>query len=85
MAMLKGALSDLKSFLATESPLKTMKNAFYFFLKAHFVLIFKFLSSFFGYEEKQLHYKYIVNFKICGVATWETHNCNACIDQYLKK
>ena len=79
MAMLKGALSDLKSFLATESPLKTMKNAFYFFLKAHFVLIFKFLSSFFGYEE------YIVNFKICGVATWETHNCNACIDQYLKK
>ena len=30
-----------------------MKNAFYFFLKALFVLnIFKFLSSLFGYVEK---------------------------------
>ena len=41
----KGALSCLKIFLATESTLKRMKNAFYFILKALFVLkIFKFLS-----------------------------------------
>ena len=41
----KGVLSGLRQFLATESPLKTMKNAFYFTLKALFVLeIFKFLS-----------------------------------------
>ena len=40
----KGAPSGLGQFLATESPLKIMKNAFYFTLKALFVLkIFKFL------------------------------------------
>ena len=39
------ALSGLIQFLATESPLKIMKNAFYFFTKALFVLkVFKFLS-----------------------------------------
>ena len=38
------ALSYLRKFLATESPLKVMKNAFYFSLKALFALkIFKFL------------------------------------------
>ena len=36
-----------------ESPLKMMKNAFYFILKALFVLkIFKFLSQLFGYVGK---------------------------------
>ena len=41
----KGALSGLRQFLATGSRLKVMKNAFYFTLKALFVLkIFKFLS-----------------------------------------
>ena len=41
----KGALSGVRQFLATESPLKLMKNAFYFTSKAPFVLkIFKFLS-----------------------------------------
>ena len=41
----KGALSGLRQFLATESPLKMMKNVFYFISKALFVLkIFKFLS-----------------------------------------
>ena len=40
----KGALSDLRRFLATENPLKMLKNAFYFTLKALFVLkIIKFL------------------------------------------
>ena len=41
----KGALSCLRQFLATKSALKLIKNAFYFTLKALFVLkIFKFLS-----------------------------------------
>ena len=41
----KGALSGLRQLLATERPLKVMKNAFYFTSKALFVLkIFKFLS-----------------------------------------
>ena len=36
-----------------ESPLKMMKNAFYFILKALFVLkIYKFLSRLFGHVEK---------------------------------
>ena len=42
---LKDALLSLTQSLATESPLKLMKNAFYFTLKALFVLqIFTFLS-----------------------------------------
>ena len=42
---LKRELSSLRQFLATGSPLKMMKNAFYFISKALFVLkIFKFLS-----------------------------------------
>ena len=42
---MKGALLGLRQFLKTESPLKMMKNAFYFTLKALAVLmIFKFLS-----------------------------------------
>ena len=32
----KGALSYLRQFLATESPLKMIKNAFYFTLKTLF-------------------------------------------------
>ena len=52
------ALSDLRTLLATESPLKVMKNAFYFTLKAPFVLkIFKFLSVLFDYVEKRLDRK----------------------------
>ena len=42
---IKGTLSGLRQFLTHESPLKMMKNAFYFTLKALFNLkIFKFLS-----------------------------------------
>ena len=41
----KGALSGLRQFLVTESPLKMMKNVFYFTSKALFILkMFKFLS-----------------------------------------
>ena len=43
-------------FLATEGPLKMIKNVFYFTLKARFVLkIFKFLSCLFSHVEKWLH------------------------------
>ena len=42
--LVKVALSGLRQFLATESPLKMMINAFYFTVKAFSVLkIFKFL------------------------------------------
>ena len=34
----KGVLAGLRQFLATESPLKIMENAFYFTSKALFVL-----------------------------------------------
>ena len=45
VVVLKGALSGLRQFFTTESPLKIMKNAFYFTSKALFVLkIFNFLS-----------------------------------------
>ena len=45
---LKGALSGLRQFLATGSPLKIMKNVFYFNSKALFVLeIFNFFSRLF--------------------------------------
>ena len=33
---MKGALSGLKQLLASESPLKKMRNAFYFDLKSFF-------------------------------------------------
>ena len=51
--LLKGTLSGLRKFLATETPLKLMKIAFCFTLKALFVLkIFKFLSWLFYQVEK---------------------------------
>ena len=53
--IVKGTLSRLRQFLATESPLQMMKNAFYFTLKALFVLkIFKFLPWRFGHVSKRL-------------------------------
>ena len=53
--LFKGVLSSLRQFLATESPLKMMKNAFYFTLKVLFVLkISKFLSWLFGHVSKRL-------------------------------
>ena len=46
-------LSKKKIICFNDSPSKMMKNAFYFILKALFVLkIFKFLSWFFGHVEK---------------------------------
>ena len=49
----KDALWGLRQFLAIECPLKTMRNAFYFTLKAIFILkIFTFSSWLFGHVEK---------------------------------
>ena len=43
--LLKGAISGLRQSLAIESPVKKMRNAFYFNSKALFILkTFKFLS-----------------------------------------
>ena len=54
-----------------------MKNAFYFILKALFVLkIFKFLSWLFGHVGKRPDWKDEVNFKIYDVTTWLTNNYN---------
>ena len=42
---MKGGLSGVRQFLASERPLKMMQNAFYFTLKSLFVLkAFKFLN-----------------------------------------
>ena len=51
--MLK-AHSEVWDNLATESPLKMIKNSFYFILKALSFYIFKFLSRFFGHVKKSL-------------------------------
>ena len=70
----KGVLSGLRQFLATETPLKMMKNTFYFTLIILFALkILKFLSSLFGHHvERQLDLK-------------DKFNCNKYISQYFKK
>ena len=63
-----------------------MKNAFYFTLKALFVLkIFKFLSWLFGHVEKRLDQKDKVDFEIHDVTIWLTSNLNTHIAQYLTK
>ena len=64
-----------------------MKNAFYFMSKAVFVLdIFvPFLSWHFGFIEKRLDKKAIINSKIYDITDWETNNYNTYIVQYVKK
>ena len=86
MPSFQDVLSCLRRFLATESPLKRMKNAFYFTSKAIFVLkIFKFLSWYFGHVAKRLDKKDKVNFKFYYVTAWLTSNCHTHIVQYLEK
>ena len=63
-----------------------MKNAFYFTLKARFVLkVFRFLSWRFGYAEKQLDWNTKVIFKIYDVTSRLKNNYNTHIAQYLTK
>ena len=62
-----------------------MKEAFYFTLKALFVLkIFKFLSSHFGHVEKRLDWREKVYFKTYDATTWLTNIWNKQTAQYLK-
>ena len=62
-----------------------MKNAFHFIFhfKALFVLeIFTFLYWLFGYVEKRLDKKAMINYKIYDVIQWATNNYNTHIAQY---
>ena len=53
--LVKGALSGIRQFLTTKSPIKMMKNAFCFTLKALlFSKSFEFLCWLFGHVEKWL-------------------------------
>ena len=66
-------------------PLRSMKNAFYFMLKALFAYeLLKFLSWFLGYVEKQLDKRAMVNFKTYDFTDEITNNFNTHIAQYLK-
>ena len=86
MKRVKGALSGLRQFSATESPLKMMKNAFYFSSKFFsFSRYLTFYLDFFGPVAKQLDQKGKVNLKIYDVTDWLTNNCNTHIAQYLEK
>ena len=83
----KGALSDLRHFFVAESPLKMMKNYFYFTSKTLFVLkIFQvFLSRLFGNVAKRPDKKDKINFKFYDVTVWLTNNWNTHIAQYLEE
>ena len=61
-----------------------MKNAFYFILKALFVLkIFKCFSWLFGHVENRLDQEDKAYFKIYGITTWLENNYNTDIARYL--
>ena len=83
--LLKDPRSDLRQLLLIENPSKMKKNA-YFMLKALFFLkILTFLSQVFGYLEKQVHKKAMVDFKTYDATDWTTDNYNTHIAQHLKK
>ena len=63
-----------------------MNNAFYFILKALFLLkIFTFFPDFFGSVGKWLDKKAKVNFKIYDATDWNINIYNKHIARYLKK
>ena len=60
------------------------ENVFCFMLRAFVVLeIFTFLSWLFGFVEKWLDQKSMVNFQIYDMTDWATSNCKTQITQYL--
>ena len=73
----KGALSGLRHFLANESPLKMMKNAFLFHLKSFFRSqdVYVFALTFWSCS-KEPWLKDKVNFKFYDVKAWLANNCN---------
>ena len=79
---IKGPLSGLGQLLEIESPIK---NAFYFMLETLSILeILTFSSWPFGYVEKGLDNKTIVNFNIFDLKDWTTNNYNTHNTQYLQ-
>ena len=65
----KGALSCLRQFWTTETPLKMIKKYFLFHLKALFFLkTFKFFSWLFSHVAKRLDKKDKINFRFYDVA-----------------
>ena len=67
-----------------ERPLKMMRNALYFILKA--LLLSRYLSfchDFLVMQEKWLDQIDKITFKIHDVTTWFTNNCGTCIVQYV--
>ena len=82
--ILKVPLSGPRQFEVTKSLLKTMKNAFYFILKA-FLFFFQILPWLFGHVNLRLDKKFPANFKIYEVINLKINNCNTHLAQYLKK
>ena len=68
---LQGPLMGLRQFLTIKSPLKMMKNDE------------KWFSWLFGYAEKGLDKKAMINFKIYEVTDWATNNYNTHITQMV--
>ena len=75
---MKGALLGLWQFLATESPLKMMKNDFFSLKVLLFFEIFTFLFLLFGHAGKRVDKK--VTFP-----NWIRNNDNRHIVKHLKK
>ena len=74
--------SGLRPFWATKSPLIMIKNAFYFTLKP---FPFYFCLEILVRQQKRLHWRDKVNFKIYNVIAWLNNNYNRHTDQYPKK
>ena len=70
----KGSLSGLRQYLTTGSPLKMMKNAFYYVLK-----------TLFDHVGRRIDKNTKVIFEIYDVTRWAVNNYNIHIAQYLKK
>ena len=81
-------LSGLRSFLAADSPLKIMKNDFYFVLKKFISFSWyshSYLYWFFGHVGTLLVKKAKFNFKSYVITGWTANNYNTHIAQYVKK
>ena len=78
--------SGSETILTSASLLKMMKNAFYFMLRALFLLLRYFSYIFaltFWLGRKPLNEKAKVDFKIYDVTERTTNNCITCIAQYV--
>ena len=71
---IKGALQGLRQFLANESPLKMMKNAFYFTSKPFFPRYLNFCLDVLVMQQNGLIRK-IRLIKFYDVTAWLTNNC----------